>query len=151
MRLLPVCIVERFARKIETSSRPINSPPKTSATTRSAAALSRTAIWTRSTRLSIDAYLLELRLGPGRLHHRRPVMHHHEPIVTHAFEYVGGQHLRFHGAVVAALGEIFLDHQHGEIAGHDDVDVADVEKHFKDSFENALPTFHHRTPTHQLA
>src|SRR5579872_2188494 len=95
--------------------------------------------------------LLEPRLGPGRLHHRRSVMHHHEPIVAHSLEDVGGQYLRFHGAIVAALGEIFFDDNHREVAGHDDIDIADVESHLKHAFENALPAFHHRAPSRQFA
>src|SRR5580658_3064918 len=78
-------------------------------------------------------------------------MHHHEPFVADALEHVGGEHLGLHGAVVTALGKVFLDHQHREIAGHDDVDIANVEAHFEHALENALPTLHHRPPTGQLA
>src|ERR1700730_15132622 len=78
-------------------------------------------------------------------------MHHHEPFVADPLEHVGGEHLGFHGAVVATLGEVFLNHQHREIAGHDDVDIANVEAHFEDAVENTLPTLHHRAPSCQLA
>src|ERR1700716_2837312 len=79
------------------------------------------------------------------------MMHHHEPFIADALEHIGSQYLGFHGAVVAALGEIFLDHHHGQIASHDDVDVADFEIHFEDAIKNAFPALHHGAPSRQLA
>ena len=55
------------------------------------------------------------------------------------------------GAVVAALGQIFLDDDDREVAADHHFDLAELELHLEHVVEDALPTRHDGTPSGKFA
>ena len=79
------------------------------------------------------------------------MMHHHEPAIAHALEHIGSEDFRALGAVVAALGEVFLDDDYRKVAADHHFDFAELELHLEHVVEDALPARHDRTPSRKFA